>query len=505
MKIPVHHLHSQTQSSGTLHRSKSLGIAIGLLLTGWLGGSFLVGAVEYPALSNAAIAEQSQSVHTGLDHSQQGQGFAKIANTVTPAVVNITAQKSARTGLHKNPYESFKDFFGQPGLPERHQEPFGMGSGSGVIVSPNGYIITNFHVVDGAKEVTVLLVDKREFTGTVVGTDPQTDLAILKIKATNLPYLQWGDVSKLQVGDFVLAVGNPFGLRSTVTQGIVSALGRGGMGISHYEDFIQTDAAINPGNSGGALVNTQGELIGINTAIVSRTGGSQGVGFAIPASMAQPVFDSLVKNGKVVRGFLGVGIQEVTADLATTLHLKDAKGALVTDVKTGSPAEQAGLQRGDTIVAYQDTAITDPRTLQRAVTLTPIDTSVTMTVIRDGQEHQLHTTISQHPNSRQMAKAESIQEDEALAGVKVESLDRHMAQRLGVEHQTVGVVVTQVKPGSQADRAGLVRGDIISEINKKPIHSLNDYKENLANLPSHAVALVLIHRNGTPLFLSVRV
>ncbi|WP_447968126.1 DegQ family serine endoprotease [Nitrospira sp. M1] len=505
MKNFVHHLHRQTQSSGTTDKPKSLGIAIGLLLTGWLGGSFLVGAVEYPASSNAAIAEQPQSIHTGMDRSQQGQGFANIANRVTPAVVNITSPKSVRSNSHENPYESFKDFFGQPRLPERPQEPFGMGSGSGVIVSPDGHIITNFHVVDGAKEVTVMLVDKREFTGKVIGTDPQTDLAILKINATELPYLRWGDIEKLQVGEFVLAVGNPFGLRSTVTQGIVSALGRGGMGISQYEDFIQTDAAINPGNSGGALVNTQGELIGINTAIFSRTGGSQGVGFAIPASMAKPVFDSLVKNGKVVRGFLGVGIQEVTADLATTLHLKDAKGALVTDVKEGSPAEQAGLQRGDTIVAYQDKAIPDPRTLQRAVTHTPVDTSVTMTVIRDGEEHQLRTTISQHSNTQQMAKAESSQGDGALAGVKVENLDRHMAQRLGIDHQTVGVVVTHVISGSQADRAGLVRGDIISEINKKPIHSLDDFEKNVSSLHSHAVALVLIHRNGSPLFLSVKV
>ncbi|GJL66504.1 MAG: hypothetical protein NPIRA05_14750 [Nitrospirales bacterium] len=234
----------------------------------------MVGAINYPEASTTAISEQTDSANPGNRQLNNGEGFAKIARTVTPAVVNIMAKKRLTSRSPESPYGSFKDFLGQPDLPERSQKPFGMGAGSGVIVSPDGHIITNLHIVDGAKEVTVTLVDKREFTGKVLGTDPQTDLAILKIEATELPYFHWGDVSTLQVGEFVLAVGNPFGLRSTVTQGIVSALERGDMGISQYEDFIQTDAAINPGNSGGALVNARGELIGINTAIFSRTGGS---------------------------------------------------------------------------------------------------------------------------------------------------------------------------------------------------------------------------------------
>lgn len=213
----------------------------------------------------------------------------------------------------------------------------------------------------------------------------------------------------------------------------------------------------------------------------------------------------MIKNGKVVRGFLGVGIQEITADLATTLRLKNVQGALVTDVKQGSPAQQAGLRRGDPIVAYQGNVMTNPRTLQRAVTLTSVNTTVSMTIIRDGEARQLQTTITQHPDSLQMAKTESTQEHGALAGMKVENLDRHLARRLGVDHQTNGVVVTHVDSGSQADRAGLAQGDIISEINKKPIHSLDDYQKNVSNIPGHAVVLVLIHRNGTPLFLSVKV
>ena len=505
MKHLFHNLSRLSQEPAEKNKRKMLGLVMGVLVTSWLTGTFLLGGINTPSPSIAALTETSDSTKIPASQNGKERGFAEIASAVTPAVVNITSQKLVSSQPRENPFDSFKDFFGQQGIPRPPQERYGMGSGSGVIVSPDGHIVTNFHVIDGAQEVTVMLVDKREFTGKVLGTDPQTDLAFIKIDATNLPYLRWADVSQLQVGDYVLAVGNPFGLRSTVTQGIVSALGRGGMGISQYEDFIQTDAAINPGNSGGALVNTKGELIGINTAIFSRTGGSQGVGFAIPASMAQPVFESLVKNGKVVRGYLGVGIQEVTADLARTLDLTKAEGALVTDVKKGSPANKAGLERGDTIVKYQETPITDPRSLQRAVTRTAVDTQVTITVVRDGEKRQLMTTISQHPDSIHMAKTGQSFEQGALAGVKVKDLDQHLAQQLNVGGRIEGVVVTQVESGSQADRAGLVRGDVISEINKKPIASVHDYQKKISNLNDNDVALVLIYRNGNPLFLTVKV
>ncbi|MCA9472335.1 MAG: DegQ family serine endoprotease [Nitrospirales bacterium] len=495
----------QSQKTTSKTNRKTLGLVMGLVVASWLTGSMILGSINVPGVSLASPTKSSDSAHASMQQHVKEHGFAEIAKSVTPAVVNITAQKVMNSNFQEGPFDSFRDFFGKPGMPSPPQEHFGMGSGSGVIVSPDGHIVTNFHVVDGAKTVTVMLVDKREFTGTVVGTDPQTDLAILKIDAKDLPYLKWGNISELQVGDYVLAVGNPFGLSSTVTQGIVSALGRGGMGITQYEDFIQTDAAINPGNSGGALVNTQGELIGINTAIFSRTGGSQGVGFAIPASMAQPVFDSLVKNGKVVRGYLGVGIQELTSDLAKTLNLDDTKGALVTDVRSGSPAEGAGLQRGDTIVMYQGVAITNPRTLQREVTRTPVDTSVDITIMRDGEEQKLSTKISEHPDSIQLASVGKSVHESALAGVKVQDLDQRLAQTLGVKGMTEGVVVTYVEPGSQAERAGLVRGDIISEINKEEIHSLREYQEVVSELTHDKLALVLVHRNGNPLFLTIKV
>ena len=377
--------------------------------------------------------------------------------------------------------------------------------GSGVIVSPDGYIITNHHVIDGARELTVTLPDKREFKGKVIGTDPKTDLALIKVDAQGLPSVPWGDSAKLQVGEYVLAVGNPFGLNSTVTLGIVSALGRGRMGITQYEDFIQTDAAINPGNSGGALVNARGELIGINTAIFSRTGGYQGVGFAVPASMAQPVYDSLVKTGKVVRGYLGVGIQEVTQDLAKLFGLKQTQGALVSDVNEGSPAEQAGIKQGDIIIGYQGSLVQDAVALQRAVTRTPVGTKATAKVVRNGHEMDLTVTIGEQPDSTKIARADQGSSEHPLAGVAVQELDRQTAHELGLTKKTQGVVVMDVEPDSLASQAGLMPGDVIREINKQPVKSVKDYEKIMSSLKKDQQALLLINRQGASLFLSVKV
>ena len=375
--------------------------------------------------------------------------------------------------------------------------------GSGVIVSPDGYIITNNHVVDGASELTVTLPDKREFKAKIVGTDPKTDLAVIKIDASNLPHVRWGDSSKLQVGEYVLAVGNPFGLNSTVTLGIVSALGRGHMGITQYEDFIQTDAAINPGNSGGALINTAGELVGINTAIISQTGGYQGVGFAVPASMAKPVFESIVKTGKVVRGHLGVAIQDLTQDLAKSFGLKQAKGALVSSVAEDSPAQRAGLKQGDVIVAYQGKPVEDAAALQREVTHTPVNTKATLKIIRDGREQEVTVTIGEQAETVKVAGADFSTEN-ALAGVEVQSLDLQAARELGLHGKVQGIVVVNVEPDSLADRAGLAQGDVIKEINRQPIKSVRDYEKIVSNLKKDESVLLLINRRGTALFITVK-
>ena len=305
--------------------------------------------------------------------------------------------------------------------------------GSGVIVSPDGYILTNNHVIYGARTVTITLPDKREFSGKIIGADPKTDLAVVKIEGQNLPTVSWGDATKLQVGEYVLAVGNPFGLNSTVTLGIVSALGRGHMGITQYEDFIQTDAAINPGNSGGALVNAKGELIGINTAIFSQTGGYQGVGFAVPTSMSKPIYESLVKNGKVVRGFLGVSIQDLNQDLAKSFGITAAKGVLVSDVKDESPAGQAGFKQGDIITTYQGLPVEDSVALQRQVMKTAVGTKVTIRVIRDGHEKDLTVIIGEQSDTTKTAKAESGEADYAFAGVAVQDLDRDTAKEFVVK------------------------------------------------------------------------
>ena len=292
------------------------------------------------------VEERSGAISGALPSA----GFADVAKAVTPAVVNITTSAAEQVSDSTHPRGRADEFFGAPFGPRRFGPPMeprerrGGGQGSGVIVTSDGYVLTNNHVIDGAKTVTITLPDKREFKGRIVGSDPKSDIAVIKVDGSNLPTIAWGDSSRLQVGEYVLAVGNPFGLNSTVTLGIVSALGRGRMGITQYEDFIQTDAAINPGNSGGALVNTKGELIGINTAIFSQSGGYQGVGFAVPTSMSKPIYESLVKTGKVVRGYLGIGIQDLNQDLAKSFDLKGNNGAIVTDLKEDGPAEKAGLK-----------------------------------------------------------------------------------------------------------------------------------------------------------------
>ncbi len=438
-------------------------------------------------------------------------GFTDVAKTVTPAVVNITtsgAEEVSDGGRHRGRPE---DFFGSPFGPRRFGPPMepkerrGGGQGSGVIVSPDGYVLTNNHVIAGAKTVTVTLPDKREFKGRIVGTDPKSDVAVVKIDGSQLPTIPWGDSSRLQVGEYVLAVGNPFGLNSTVTLGIVSALGRGHMGITQYEDFIQTDAAINPGNSGGALVNTRGELVGINTAIFSQTGGYQGVGFAVPTGMSKPIYESLVKTGKVVRGFLGIGIQDLNHDLAKSFGVTGSNGAVVTDVKEEGPAEKAGIKQGDVILSFQGTPIEDAVTLQRAVTRSAVGSKVTVKVMRDGQEKELVVTIAELPDNPQVAKAEAGPSDQPLAGLAVQELDRDTAQELGLKGKISGVVVTAVDPDSDAERAGLMPGDVIREINRKPVTTVKEYDQAASHLKKGQTVLVLINRRGASLYLSAKV
>jgi serine protease Do len=487
----------------------------------WGGYWFADSHASAPS-EHAATAAKESTVPATDGASLPAAGFAPIAKSVTPAVVNITASgRSERISGKKDPRQEWKDRmdefgwpFGGPNGPRMHRNPFDRephgdgrpdGMGSGVIVSPDGHILTNNHVVEGARDLTVTLPDKREFKATVVGTDPKSDLAVIKIDGKNLPTISWGDSSKLQVGEYVLAVGNPFGLNSTVTLGIVSAVGRGKMGITQYEDFIQTDAAINPGNSGGALVNTNGELVGVNTAIFSQTGGYQGVGFAVSTAMAKPIYESLVKTGKVVRGYLGVSIQDINQDLAKSFGLTNQKGALVSDVKEDSPADKAGLKQGDVIVAYQHQPIEDSATLQRQVTRTVIGDKTTIRVWRDGRERDLTVMIGEQPDEVKTARADSPSGESGLAGLAVQELDRNAIRELGLKSGTKGVVVAEIEPDSPAERAGIVRGDVIREINRQPVQSVKDFERLASGLKKEGPALFLINRRGASLFLSVKI
>ena len=471
----------------------------------WAGEQLLVG----PA-SEAVTAAVTPPARAATPTAN----FVEAAKTITPAVVNITpAHATTFKGRRNRPdqRDQMEEFFGfpfgpnGPQLPRDPHEPRGRGLGSGVIVSTDGHIVTNNHVVDGAAEVTVTLPDKRTFTGKVIGADPKTDLAVVKIDGTALPAVTWGDATSLQVGEYVLAVGNPFGLNSTVTLGIVSALGRGHMGITQYEDFIQTDAAINPGNSGGALVNANGELVGINTAIYSQSGGNQGVGFAVPSSMAKPVVESLMKSGKVVRGYLGIGIQEVTPELAKAFDLPKTAGALVSQVADGGPAEQAGVKQGDVITGFNGMPVEDPVDLQRKVARAAVGVQAPLHIIRNGKEMALALTLGEQPGSTVVARVEQGHADHALAGVEVQALDRQTAKELGLTGRAQGVVVTNVESDSHAERAGLQRGDVIREMNRRPVHSVQDYETIGAALKKNQPALLLIERRGSPLFLTVKI
>src|SRR6266436_2262709 len=340
--------------------------------------------------------------------------FAPVVKRVAPSVVNVFTTKTVRNQspemmpFFDDPF--FRRFFGEQfggEQPRRQPRKFKERSlGSGVVVSKDGYILTNNHVVDGADEVKVSLAkDKKEYTAKIAGRDPKTDIAVLKIDAKDLPFVTFADSDKIEVGDVVLALGNPFGIGQTVTMGIVSAVGRGGMHIEDYEDFIQTDAAINPGNSGGPLVDAEGRLIGINTAILSRSGGNQGIGFAIPSNLARDVAQSLVRDGHVTRGYLGVMIQDVNPALAKEFKLKDNTGAIVGDVTEKSPAEKAGLKEGDVILEFNGKKVTDSRHLKLEVARTQPGESVPLKVLRDGATKNIEVTVKELPGTERLAKA----------------------------------------------------------------------------------------------------
>ncbi|WP_455378839.1 DegQ family serine endoprotease [Petrachloros mirabilis] len=449
-----------------------------------------------------------------LPLSEGGKNFVEIAKMVKPAVVNIAATRTGKSGEGPmaSPFDDpfFRRFFGDEFFkreqPNRERKE--RGQGSGVIVDSNGLILTNNHVVNKADDIRVFLSDKREFKGKLIGTDAKTDIAVVRIEATGLPTIPFADSDQLEVGEFVLAVGSPFGLTQSVTMGIVSAVGRASMGIAEYEDFIQTDAAINPGNSGGALVNVQGQLVGVNTAIFSQSGGNMGIGFAVPSNMARSIMDQLVKTGKVVRGWLGVAIQDLTPELAAQFGIPNTKGVLVSDVMDDSPAKKTGFERADVITEYDGKPMDSPMHLRNAVAATPIGRKVSIQVIRDKKPRTIDVTIVEQPKSFGQVGLEENGESTAPTGVlsdlDVRELNEELASRYGLKSTDRGVLVVRVKPGSTAEEMGVREGDIILEVNRKPVSSLKSYERAVASLDKDKSVLLLLKRKGQTIYLTLR-
>jgi len=423
---------------------------------------------------------------------------ADIAERVTPSVVSVHSTKVTH-GFELPPGNPFHFFFGP--MPDQLQQ----GLGSGVIVAKN-LVVTNNHVVEGADEIKVTTKDDRELDVELAGTDPKSDLAVLRITSggEGLPALPMGDSSKLRLGDAVLAIGNPFGVGQTVTMGIVSAKGRADLGITDYEDFIQTDAAINPGNSGGALVNMSGELVGINTAIVSRSGGYQGIGFAIPTNMARPIVESLVSEGRVERGWLGVHIQDMDADLAEALGLKSTSGVLVADVGDDTPAKKAGVKRGDVVLEVDGQKVATTGQLRNSIAAAGAKKRVELTLLRDGKKRKLPVDLGAMPDDpAQEAKSLSnATQSGPLDGLALQELTPALRQRLRVASEVKdGVVVVGVEPGSPAARAGLRPGDVIMELDRQPVTSVKRFGQLWEKVKGKA--LLLVHRHGATTFIAV--
>src|SRR5687768_1310913 len=482
------------------------GVAIAAIASLLLGLA-ISGSFDWLAPSRAV--NMGEGASSDIRIANQLPDFVALSKKLRPVVVNISSTQVSESRGQQAPQEfgspfgeedPFNDFwrrfFGGP-MPRGPQRQRSLGSG--FIIDGDGSILTNNHVVENAQKIVVKLADEQEYEAKVIGRDPKTDIAVIKIEAkTKLTPANFGDSDGLEVGEWVMAIGNPFGLDSTVTSGIVSAKGRH-IGQGPYDNFIQTDASINPGNSGGPLLNLRGEVVGINTAIFSRTGGNIGIGFAIPINLVKELLPQLRGKGKVVRGYLGVLIQKVTPEIAESLGMEKSQGALVANVSKDGPAEKAGVKVGDVIVEFDGKEVKDSGDLPIIVARTPVERKVRMKVLRDKKEQQLSVTVGELKDEEVVA---SVPEKGEL-GMTVQRLTPQIAESLGLE-RAEGVVVSAVDPGSAADEAGIRRGDIIVEVDRKAVRSIDDYKKAVAGVRKGRGVLFLVRRGDSTLFLALK-
>jgi serine protease Do len=475
-------------------------------------GAFMLAVLSLPV----AVAAQDHGIES---LRQTGKAFAAVAKEVSPAVVFIQVEKTVDQSSVQffspfgegSPFgdDFLRRFFGTP-LPEgpnqydrAPQRQQVIGQGSGFIISKDGYILTNNHVVGDADKVTVKLVDGREFTAKTIGTDPHSDVAVIKIDSENLPTLPLGDSDAIEVGEWVVAIGNPFGLSHTLTVGVVSAKGRSSVGIADYENFIiQTDAAINPGNSGGPLVDLDGRVVGMNTAIFSSSGGYMGIGFAIPINMAKAIKDQLIQTGSVIRGYLGISIQDLTPELAESFGLEDHKGILVAEVTEDSPADKAGLKQGDVIIEFAGKPVNEVGPFRNLVALKTPGSKEKMTILRDGKRKTLSVTIGKLPDEGPSTTAASHSMEKL--GFTVQTLTPDLARQFGIQDEK-GVVVTRVTQESAAAMAGIKPGTIIIEVNRRTVNDTDDFKQAIAETSEKGTVLLLIKEGQHTRYVALRI